>query len=89
VVSEGPVSNRAMDLLRFIENKYVSILEDVIAEEAEIKAKKERTVIDEIRLLGLEAIKKHIAEELGLPYNEESSLLVTLGGEREEASIEA
>ncbi len=84
------ISNRAFQLMRFIEYKYVSILEDIIAEESEIMSKPDKSVEDEIRLIGLRAIKKYIADELGIPYlplneYEESILEYTSGVEEAEA----
>ncbi len=72
------ISSRAMDILRFIEYKYVSILEEILAEESELESKQEKTIIDEIRLIGLKAMKKHIAEELGIPVEEEAPDLMEL-----------
>ena len=83
------ISSRAMEILKFIEYKYVSILEDIIAEESELKSKPEKTIIDEIRLIGLRAMKKHIAEELGIRVEEEAPdlmELMKLAGEEAEAS---
>ncbi len=72
------ISSRAMDILKFIEYKYVSILEEILAEESELESKQEKTIIDEIRLIGLRAMKKHIAEELGIPVEEEAPDLMEL-----------
>ena len=83
------ISSRAMDILRFIEYKYVSILEEILAEESELESKQEKTIIDEIRLIGLKAMKKHIAEELGIPVEEEAPdlmELVKLASEEAEAT---
>ena len=83
------ISSRAVEILKFIEYKYVSILEDIIAEESELKSKPEKTIIDEIRLIGLRAMKKHIAEELGIRVEEEAPdlmELMKLAGEEAEAS---
>jgi len=83
------ISSRAMEILKFIEYKYVSILEDIIAEESELESKPEKTIIDEIRLIGLKAMKKHIAEELGIRVEEEAPdlmELMKLAGEEAEAS---
>jgi hypothetical protein len=66
--------DRAVELSNFMEYKYVLMLEDIIAEEAEIIAKPEKTNEDLIRLIGLKAMKKHIAEELGLEYHEDEYL---------------
>lgn len=83
------ISSRAIDILKFIEYKYVSILEDIIAEESELESKPEKTIVDEIRLIGLKAMKKHIAEELGIRVEEEAPdlmELMKLAGEEAEAS---
>ncbi len=85
MASEEAISKRAFHVLRFIENKYVSILEEILAEEAEIKSRAERTPIDEIRLIGIEAMKKIIADELGLPYETEEPGLLELISRAEEA----
>ncbi len=85
------VYDRAEEIIYFIEAKYVSILEELRAEEAEIRAKKELTEIDRIKLLGIEAMKKHIADQLGIPYvpQEEPELIDLLTKKLEEAEIEA
>jgi len=85
------IYDRAEEILYFIEAKYVSILEELMVEEAEIRAKKELTEIDRIKLIGIEAMKKYIADQLGIPYvsKEEPELIDLLNKKLEEAEIEA
>ncbi len=92
--NEVDTAHRALQILRFIEYKYVSILEEVLAEEAEILSKPNKTIIDEIKLIGLRAIKKHIADELGIPYlpqesSEEESILELTSSISNEVEVEA
>lgn len=71
VIKHAEVYDRAVELAGFIEYKYVLMLEDIIAREAEILAKPIKTQEDLIVLIGLKAMKKYIAEELGLDYRED------------------
>ncbi len=76
---KSQVYNRAVELAGFIEFKYLSILEDILIEEAQISSKPVKTTEDLLRLVGLKAMKKHILEELGVPYKEyEDELLEEL-----------
>lgn len=76
---KSQVYNRAVELTGFIEFKYLSILEDILVEEAQINSKPVKTTEDLLRLVGLKAMKKHILEELGVPYKEyEDELLEEL-----------
>ncbi len=76
---KSQVYNRAVELAGFIEFKYLSILEDILAEEAQISSKPVKTTEDLLRLVGLKAMKKHILEELSIPYKEyEDELLEEL-----------
>jgi hypothetical protein len=73
-IKQAKTFDRAVELSGFMEYKYVLLLEDIIAKEAEIIAKPEKTNEDLIRLIGLKAMKKHIAEELGIEYHEDEYL---------------
>ena len=64
------VYSRAVELSGFIEFKYLSLLEDILVEETMINSKPVKTSEDLLRLVGLKAMKKHILEELGVPYRE-------------------
>ncbi|MCD6300581.1 MAG: hypothetical protein J7L82_00740 [Staphylothermus sp.] len=76
------IYSRAVELSSFIEFKYLSLLEDILVEEAMINSKPVKTSEDLLRLVGLKAMKKHILEELGVPYREyEDKLLEDLLGE--------
>ncbi len=89
MVSEDAVSSRALQVMKYIENKYVELLEEVLAEEAEIRGKAELTPIDELRLIGIEAVKKIIADELGLPYEAEEPGILEMIKRVEEAEATA
>lgn len=84
------VYGRAEEILYFIEAKYVSILEGLRVEEAEIRSKKELTEIDRIKLIGIEVMRKYIADQLGVPYvpREEPELIDLLNKKSEETEVE-
>jgi len=63
---EAIVFNRFLQILDYIDRKYVELLEEIVIEEAEIMSKDRLNDVDEIRLIGLRAMKRIIIEELGL-----------------------
>jgi len=60
------IFDRTLEIVDYMNNKYVRILEEVVEREAEILAKKELDEVDKLRLIGLNLMKEIIAEELGL-----------------------
>ncbi|ADI32052.1 hypothetical protein [Staphylothermus hellenicus] len=70
-IKQSRVYDRSIELAGFIEHKYLLILEDIVAREAEILSKPVKTQKDLLLLVGFKAMKKHIAEELGLNYHED------------------
>ena len=60
------IYDRALEIIDYMDRKYVKILEEIVIEEAEILSKKELTDVDRLRLIGIWAMKDVIAEELGL-----------------------
>jgi len=64
------IFDRALEIVDYMNNKYVRILEEVVEREAEILAKKELDEVDKLRLIGLNLMKEIIAEELGLQKSE-------------------
>ena len=63
---EAIVFNRFLQILDYIDRKYVELLEEIVIEEAEIMSKDRLNDVDEIRLIGLRAMKRIIIEELGM-----------------------
>ncbi|ABN70587.1 hypothetical protein Smar_1498 [Staphylothermus marinus F1] len=68
---QSEIYDRSIELAGFIEHKYLLMLEDIVAQEAEILSKPVKTQKDLLLLIGFKAIKKHIAEELGIDYHED------------------
>ncbi len=60
------IYDRALEIIEYMDKKYVEVLEEIVLEEAEIVSKKELSDVDKLRLLGLWVMKEIIAEELGL-----------------------
>lgn len=58
--------DRFLEVLNYLEAKYVNILEEVIASEAEVYGKDRLEPIDYLKLYCYTIIKRIIIEELGL-----------------------
>jgi len=80
------VFDRALEIIEYIDRKYVSVLEEVITEEAEILSKNSIDDVDRVKLLGLWLLKEYIARELGL-YNTVESPSATSVHQEEELLI--
>jgi len=62
------VFDRALEIIEYIDMKYVNFLEEIIIEEAEILSKNSIDEVDRVKLIGLWMLKDYIVRELGL-YN--------------------
>lgn len=58
------VYTRFLEIIEFLDKKYVSTLEEVLLEEAEILSKNELSDVDRVKLLGIKIIKEYIANEM-------------------------
>jgi hypothetical protein len=67
------IIGRAMEVVDYMDRKYVRILEDIVLEEAEILEKEALDDIDRLKLIGLSAMKRIVLEELGV-YRGETSV---------------
>jgi len=62
------VFDRALEIIEYIDKKYVNALEEVVIKEAEILSKNSVDDVDRVKLIGLWLLKEYIVKELGL-YN--------------------
>lgn len=86
------IYSRGLELANMIEQQYVDTLEEIIVREAELLSKEKLSPAEQVELAGIRAMKKIIAEELGVqlppaPYETPINLLEI--AKREEAEIEA
>ncbi len=75
-----------------IEHRYIDTLEDILVREAELLSKDELTMEEEIELIGIRAMKRIIAEELGVPlppepYEQPFNLLELVKKTEEEKAL--
>ena len=70
------IYDRFLEILDYMDRRYVDILEEIVNEEAEILSKNELSEVDELRLIGLRIMKELIVSELrsSSMYREESLL---------------
>lgn len=64
------IYDRAQEISNFILLKYVHELEEIMAREAKLVSKPELSPEDKVELAGIRAMKRIIAEELGIPIKE-------------------
>ncbi len=67
---QAGIYDRAREISNFIVLKYVHELEEIMAREAKLVSKPSLSPEDTVELAGIRALKKIIAEELGIPIKE-------------------
>jgi len=63
------IFDRFLEVYDYMNRKYIELLEEAVLKEAEILSKQVISEVDIVKLWGYNAMKKIIAEELGLTYN--------------------